>query len=115
MATITRKHDASAAAREHTAAAIEKMAALIDSMDPRIALEAAKAILDRGHGKPINAIIQIPATQQQRRQMAAMTDLELEEAIDAEVEMPELPPPAPQQMLPGPGQSLDALEDPLLA
>ena len=44
-------------ARAHTKRAIEKLAALIDSEDERVAVSASEAILNRGYGKPAQAIV----------------------------------------------------------
>lgn len=43
-------------AREHTAEAIERLAFWMRSEDPRASVSAAQAILDRGHGKPMQSI-----------------------------------------------------------
>lgn len=43
-------------ARSHATRAIEKLAALIESDDERTAVAACQAILDRGYGKPAQAI-----------------------------------------------------------
>lgn len=40
-------------------------------------LRAAEAILDRGHGKAAQAIIQVPATLQMQRKLATLTNDEL--------------------------------------
>jgi hypothetical protein len=46
------------AAREHTVDAIERLAALMQQDDDRdVALSAATALLDRGWGKPAQAIL----------------------------------------------------------
>lgn len=44
-------------ARSHGKRAIEKLAALIDSDDERVAVAASEALLNRGYGKPAQAII----------------------------------------------------------
>ena len=43
-------------ARGYGKKAIEKLAALLDSEDPRIQVSAAQAILDRGFGKPAQSM-----------------------------------------------------------
>jgi hypothetical protein len=44
-------------AREHGVTAIKKLAALMDSDDERIVVAACQTLLDRGFGKPAQAII----------------------------------------------------------
>jgi hypothetical protein len=44
-------------ARNHTEKAINKLATLLDSADERIQIAAAQALLDRGYGKPAQAIV----------------------------------------------------------
>ena len=39
-------------ARQHSRRALERLIELIDSEDPRVALAAAKEVLDRAYGKP---------------------------------------------------------------
>lgn len=46
-----------ALAREHGPAAIRKLAALMECGNPRTEVAAATALLDRGFGKPAQAII----------------------------------------------------------
>jgi hypothetical protein len=46
-----------ALARAHGKKAIEKLAAMLDSDDERIVTGAAQALLDRGFGKPSQAIV----------------------------------------------------------
>ena len=43
-------------AREHTEAAMRTIIRLMDSKSENIALAAALAVLDRGHGKPAQAV-----------------------------------------------------------
>lgn len=45
-----------ALAREHGPKAIERLAELMGGDDPRVAVAAAQALLDRGYGKPAQAI-----------------------------------------------------------
>jgi len=40
-------------------------------------IRAAEAILDRGYGKPSQAVISIPATKQQAALLASMSDADL--------------------------------------
>jgi hypothetical protein len=96
MARVSLIADASALAREHTEAAINKIASLIGSMDPRVALEAAKTMLDRAHGKPLSAMIVVPGNRRNQATLSAMTDAQLMEALEeGEEELPVLPPPGP--------------------
>jgi hypothetical protein len=96
MARVTLLHDASALAREHTVDAINKIATLINSMDPRVALEAAKTMLDRAHGKPLSAVIVVPGNRKNQATLSAMTDAQLMEELEAgEDPLPVLPPPGP--------------------
>jgi hypothetical protein len=44
-------------ARQHTAAAIKRLAKLMQSEDGNVALAACKEILDRGHGKSAQAVL----------------------------------------------------------
>ena len=94
MARVSLIADASALAREHTVEAIDKIATLINSMDPRVALEAAKTMLDRAHGKPLSAVIVVPGNRKNQATLSAMTDAQLMEELEAgEDPLPTLPPP----------------------
>lgn len=70
-------------AREHTETAIKTVAEIM--RDPlaenRDRLAAARDILDRGHGKPLQATIALPANRRQAAQLAAMSDEELTAAV----------------------------------
>lgn len=66
-------------------------------------LAAAREILDRGHGKPSQAIIAVPGEKARREAAALYTDAELDQIIDAEFEEIE------RRALPAP------VKDPLLA
>lgn len=44
-------------AREQAVPAIQKIVALMASPDERVALAAAQSLLDRGYGKPAQAIV----------------------------------------------------------
>ena len=67
-------------AREHTERAIETIANVMNdwTAEDRDRISAANALLDRAHGKPINAVIQVPANRKMQQQLAAMSDEELE-------------------------------------
>lgn len=49
-------NEAKALARKHGKHAIRRLVTLIDAQDERVAVAAAQAILDRGYGKPAQAI-----------------------------------------------------------
>ncbi|MFI5091079.1 MAG: hypothetical protein ACHP7P_13570 [Terriglobales bacterium] len=111
MAKIVKPADA--LAREYTEEAIQTIRECMQVFDARVALEAAKAMLDRGHGKPLTAVIQVPMAKRLQSQLNALSDDQLLEAIEAEFE--ELP------KLPAPGAAAEPLllaspvDDPLLA
>jgi len=44
-------------AQSHGPRAIERLAELMNGDDPRVAVAASQAILDRGFGKPVQAIV----------------------------------------------------------
>lgn len=66
-------------AREHTEQAINTIAEILGDTfaENKDRLSAAKEILDRGHGKPMQAIIQVPASKAAAARLAAMNDDEL--------------------------------------
>lgn len=70
-------------AREHTETAIQTIAGVMNDWcaEDRDRIAAANALLDRGHGKPVNAVISIPASRQMAAALATMTDAELEQEI----------------------------------
>lgn len=57
------------------------LAEILDEDDPRHRIAAAKELLDRGHGKPLNAVIQVPTSRAQAQKLAAMSDAELQDAL----------------------------------
>lgn len=67
-------------AREHTERAIETIANVMNDFcaEDRDRIAAANALLDRAHGKPVNAVIQVPANRALQQQLAGMSDEELE-------------------------------------
>jgi hypothetical protein len=67
-------------AREYTERAIETLASVMNdwSAEDRDRIAAADKLLDRAHGKPVNAVIQVPMNRQIAQQLAAMSDEELE-------------------------------------
>lgn len=74
---------ADAQARDHTDDAIDVLReVMIDPLaEHKDRIKAATELLDRGHGKAVNAVISVPAGQRTAMQVAAMTDEELMEAI----------------------------------
>jgi translation initiation factor IF-2 len=83
-------------AREHAPRAIELLADIMETaVEDRDKIRAAEAILDRGYGKPAQAIIQVPANRRQAALLAGMTD----EALVAIIEHKQLPRLAPAQTM----------------
>lgn len=106
-------------AREHAPRAIELLADTMESaMEDRDRIRAAEALLDRGYGKPAQAIIQVPANRRQAALLAAMSDEQLVAVIEQK-QLPKLLPSQPMVTIParsahGPADSFPDL-DPLLA
>lgn len=50
--------DVRALARQHGSAAFEKLVAFMDHADPRVAVRACEAVLDRAYGKPGPELLQ---------------------------------------------------------
>ena len=103
--------DASALAREHTERAIETVADVLQDpfAENKDRLKAAELMLDRGHGKAAQAVIQIPASRRQAEALARLSDDELMLIINSRP-LPRLRSDAidvPAQVVPA--------EDPLLA
>ncbi len=92
-------------AREHTERAVETIAEVMNDpfAEDRDRLNAAAQLLDRGHGKPNQAIIQVPANRAQAALLAAMSDDDLLQLAQS-AELPRLMSQA----------QFDAVEDPLL-
>ena len=76
-------------ARRHTDLAIRTAVEVMSSelAEDRDRLRAAELLLDRGHGKPIAAVIQIPAPKRAAEMLAAMDD----EALLAVLQRQQLP------------------------
>jgi hypothetical protein len=94
MSQNTRRADQ--LAREHTEAAIQTLAEIMYDGDAKTAdrIKAADSILDRGHGKPVQATITLPLDKQARDALYDMSDEEL--MNEAKRRMAErLPAPAP--------------------
>jgi hypothetical protein len=70
-------------AQEHTERAIETIANIMNdwSSEDRDRINAANSLLDRGHGKPVAAVISIPASRQLQAALSAMSDEDLEAQI----------------------------------
>lgn len=70
-------------AREHMERALEILVEIMNDplADNRERLAAVREILDRGHGKPLAATIALPASRRQIVELAALSDEELEAAI----------------------------------
>lgn len=80
-------------ARGHGARAIEVLTEVMDdwSAEDRDRIRAAEAVLDRGYGKPNQAIISVPASRQQQALLAGMSDAQLVAIIEAK-QLPRLTP-----------------------
>ena len=91
-------------AREHTERAIEVIAEIMNDpfAEDRDKIQAADKLLDRGHGKPLTAVIQVPANRAQAAMLAAMSDDDLLKAIQGAA-LPRLT-----------QREFDIIEDPLL-
>lgn len=71
-------------ARGHGPRAVEVLADIMETAaEPRDVIRAAEAILDRGYGKPSQAIIAIPANRRQAALLAGMSDEQLVAVIEA--------------------------------
>lgn len=105
-------------AREHTERAIEVLSEALEDDDAKYRIAAANSLLDRGHGKPLTATIQVPTTRAQALRLASMSD----EEIMAAIKSTPLPQLAARSMSPEEYAAiehqtagLDADLDPLLA
>ena len=99
---------ADALAREHTERAVEVIAEVMNDpfAEDRDKVKAAEAMLDRGHGKPLTATIQVPANRAQAALLASMTDDELLNAI-SNAQLPRLN--APRDFIDVVAEQLDPL------
>jgi len=88
-------------AREKSERALEVLESVMenDLAEDRDRLRAAEAILDRGYGKPSQAIIQVPASKQQAALLAAMSDDDLVRIIEQK-QLPSLTPKQPLITIP---------------
>lgn len=89
--------NADAQARDHTEEAIDVLHEIMvdPSHEAKDRLRAAEALLERGHGKAVSAVISVPLERRQKAEMAAMTDEELMAAI-RDTPLPRLAVPQPQ-------------------
>lgn len=80
-----------AMARELASKALDTIAQVMDDplAEHRDRLRAAEQILDRGHGKPLSATIQLPTSRRAALAMAQLSDEELMERINS-VPLPRL-------------------------
>lgn len=82
-------------AKVHGPRAIELLADVMETAsEPKDVIRAAEAILDRGYGKPSQAIIAIPANRRQAALLASMSDEDLVSVIQAK-QLPRLGPAQP--------------------
>jgi hypothetical protein len=109
-------------AKDYGPRAIDILADTMESaVEDRDRIRAAEAILDRGYGKPSQAIIAIPANRRQAALLAGMSDEQLVAVIEAK-QLPRLGAPQPMvtvsrgTSLHGPASEAYATDiDPLLA
>jgi translation initiation factor IF-2 len=98
-------------ARLHAPTAIEVLAEeMANALESKDRIRAAEALLDRGYGKPSQAIIQVPASRRQAALLASMSD----DSLVAVIEQKQLPRLAPTKSAHGPLEA-EPLVDPLLA
>lgn len=70
--------NADSLARMHTAEAVGTLVDVMrNAVKPAERLAAAQAVLDRGHGRAVQAIISVPARQAVALRLAGMSDAEL--------------------------------------
>jgi cytochrome P450 len=105
-------------AQEHTERAVTVLAEILDDpfAENKDRIRAAESLLDRGHGKPAQAIIALPMNREQARRLAAMSDDDLLQVVQAH-ELPRLNPPTdlPSNLVSSPTETPASLEDdPLL-
>jgi hypothetical protein len=80
------------ACREHSEAALAKIVKFLDSKDEKVALIAAKEILDRAYGKPeqkadiemVHRFAQVPAVMEKSQWLATRGDPKLIEHVAEE-------------------------------
>jgi hypothetical protein len=96
-------------ARTHAGRAIDTLAEVMDDTfaEDKDRIRAAEAILDRGYGKPSQAIIQVPMAQRQRTLLASMSDDQLVAIIEKK-QLPRLSGPQPVTDVPAGTQPITA-------
>jgi hypothetical protein len=69
--------------REHGGKAIARLVALMDSKNQTVALGAAEAVLDRGYGRPLQAmkLTEDPQEESRRVDLSKLADEEFEAVI----------------------------------
>ena len=79
-------------AREHGDSAMKRLVALMDSRNPAIALRAAEAVLDRGYGRPLQAmkLTEDPPEKPKTLDLQKLTDEEFKEFMNARKAMRQL-------------------------
>jgi hypothetical protein len=103
-------------ARQHTEKAIERIVDVLEDpfADNKDVLKAADMILDRGHGKPNQAIIAVPGNRQIAALLAGKSDDELMALIN-QAQLPRLAPiDATFTPVPAESQPDSDPDDPLL-
>lgn len=80
-------------AREHTERAIDTLAEVMKDpfAENRERIAAANSLLDRGHGKPLTAVISLPSNRAHQAMLAALSDEELMAQIQG-TQLPRLGP-----------------------
>lgn len=117
MATVRpAKPSAAALALPHAQEAMESLLLTMrNSLSPQARVAAANSILDRAYGKAAQAIINQPGN----AGLLSMSDDALDAELEAQVEMPALPPPALSVDSPRPSPRVvprdSIVDDPLLA
>jgi len=103
-------------ARSHAPRALTLLADAMETAETdKDRIRAAEAILDRGYGKPSQAIIQIPASRRQAALLAGMSDEALVAVIEAK-KLPRLTPAQPMVTVPARAAPAHTpAKDPLLA
>lgn len=93
------RKSADALAREHTELAVDVLAQIMRDEFAKDGdrIKAADSILDRGHGKPLNATIALPMSKAHAARLVSMTDDELIQLVEAQ--------PLPRLALPNPARS----------
>jgi HEAT repeat protein len=109
------RRTADALARDHTERAIDTLAQIMSDefAEDRDRIRAAESILDRGHGKPLQASISVPTSKAQAARLAAMSDEELLMLIQ-EAPLPRLSGPKPD-VVEADFSEVAPADDPLLA